>query len=211
MSPKGRVLLEADLEDPAASSVVDYVCNGLEGPVLDACAAPGGKTLGLWFASPARPLIAADVSRSRLSQVCAGAAAAGADPMLVAMDARYPAVASARTILLDVPCSGTGVLRRRPDSRWRLTEERLGDLVSLQTELLDAAAALLEPGGLLVYATCSIESEENERQVDQFLARNEVFERDASGPSRGWDLFIAPWEKGTDGAFASRLRKRRGG
>jgi 16S rRNA (cytosine967-C5)-methyltransferase len=102
-------------------------------------------------------------------------------------------------------------MRRRPDSRWRLTAERLGDLIALQAELLDTAAALLEPDGLLVYATCSIEPEENEQQVDQFLARHEDFERDTNGPSRGQDLFVAPWEQNTDGAYASRLRKRRGG
>lgn len=198
-------------QDPAASSVVDYVSTGLEGPFLDACAAPGGKALGIWFASPARPVIASDVSVRRLAQVRQGALATGAEPLLLAMDARYPAVAGVRSILLDVPCSGTGVMRRRPDSRWRLTADRLADLVVLQAELLEAAADMLEPGGLLVYATCSIEPEENERQVDQFLEQHEDFERDANGLSRGEDLFIAPWEHDTDGAFASRLRKRREG
>lgn len=195
-------------QDPAASLVVDYVSRGLEGPFLDACAAPGGKTLGLWFASPARPLIAADVSRDRLEQVRGGAATVGAEPLLLVMDARRPAVSGIRGILLDAPCSGTGVFRRRPDSRWRLTAKRLEDLVKLQSSLLDSAALLLEPGGLLVYATCSIEREENEEQVQRFLERHGNFERDGSGPDRGQDLFVKPWEQGTDGAYASRLRKR---
>jgi 16S rRNA (cytosine967-C5)-methyltransferase len=130
---------------------------------------------------------------------------------MLAMDARFPAVRTVRSVLLDVPCSGTGVLRRRPDARWRLTARRIEKLVLLQREMLEAAAGVVEPGGLLVYATCSLEPEENEQQVDTFLARHPEFERDADGCADGRDMFIAPWKDETDGAFASRLRKRRGG
>lgn len=201
----------AIVQDPAASCVVDYVSKSLEGPVLEPCAAPGGKTLGLWFASTARPIIAADVQLERLALVRRGAAEVGAKPLMLAMDARFPAVRTVRSVLLDVPCSGTGVLRRRPDARWRLTARRIETLVLLQRELLEAAAGVVEPGGLLVYATCSLEPEENEQQVDAFLARHPEFERDADGCADGRDMFIAPWKDETDGAFASRLRKRRGG
>jgi 16S rRNA (cytosine967-C5)-methyltransferase len=201
----------AIVQDPAASSVVDYVSRSLDGPVLDACAAPGGKTLGLWFASPARSIIAADVRSERLKQVRRGAAAVGAGPLLLVMDGRFPAVRAMPSVILDVPCSGTGVLRRRPDARWRVTVGKLESLVLRQRELLEAAAMVVEPGGLLVYATCSLEPEENEQQVDGFLARHPEFERDADGCADGKDLFIAPWKDDTDGAFASRLRKRRGG
>jgi 16S rRNA (cytosine967-C5)-methyltransferase len=198
-------------QDPAASSVVDYVSEALEGPLLDACAAPGGKTLGLWHASPARPLIAADVSVDRLVKVRQAAAATGAAPNLIAMDARFPAVRSVRAVLLDAPCSGTGVLRRRPDARWRLTPDRLESLVALQAELIEASAALVEPGGLLMYATCSLEPEENEQQVAGFLIRHPEFRRDSEGEARGEDLFVEPWKNDSDGAFASRLRRRRDG
>ncbi len=201
----------AIVQDPAASSVVDYVSKSLEGPVLDACAAPGGKTLGLWFASRARPIIAADVQFERLGQVRRGAAAVGAEPLMLVMDARFPAARAAQSVILDVPCSGTGVFRRRPDARWRATAGKLEALVLRQRELLESAAAVVEPGGLLVYATCSLEPEENEQQVDGFLARHQEFERDADGCADGKDLFIAPWKDETDGAFASRLRKRRDG
>ncbi len=197
----------AIVQDPAASSVVDYISENLEGPVLDACAAPGGKSLGLWFASQARPLVAADVRLERLTRVRLGAEASGAELLMLAMDARFPAIRTARTVVLDVPCSGTGVLRRRPDARWRLTAGRIDALVELQFELLEAAAGVVESGGLLVYATCSLEPEENEGQVDRFLERHPEFDRDADGS----DLFIAPWADGTDGAFASRLRKRSDG
>ncbi|MDH3296681.1 MAG: 16S rRNA (cytosine(967)-C(5))-methyltransferase RsmB [Gemmatimonadota bacterium] len=198
-------------QDPAASCVVDYVSDNLDGPVLDACAAPGGKTMGLWHASSARPLIAADISLERLLQVRQAAQDTGAEPALLVMDARFPAIRSARTVLLDVPCSGTGVLRRRPDARWRITAGRIEALVARQREMIEAAAALVEPGGVLVYATCSLEPEENEQQVEWFVARHPEFERDKEGQARGTDLFVAPWEHESDGAFASRLRKRRNG
>jgi 16S rRNA (cytosine967-C5)-methyltransferase len=131
------------------------------------------------------------------------------------MDARAPAIERARTVLLDAPCTGTGVLRRRPDARWRLGQEKLDSLVVLQRELLDAATALVEPGGLLVYATCSLEPEENEEQVEGFLTRHGDFRREA--PEAAWvrrestdesgDLRVLPWKWDTDGAFASRLRR----
>jgi len=120
-----------------------------------------------------------------------------------------------RTVLLDAPCTGTGVLRRRPDARWRLSQDRLESLVALQSELLEAMARVVEPGGLLVYATCSLEPEENERQVEKFLARHRDFRREAPEPAwvreestddRG-DLRVLPWQWDTDGAFASRLRR----
>lgn len=196
-------------QDPAASAVVDYVGPGLEGPLLDACAAPGGKTVALWFASGARPVVAADVNPERLRRVRALASDAGAAPWLVAMDGRHPAVRGVRSVLLDAPCSGTGVLRRRPDARWRLRPGRIEALVELQRELLHPLADLLPVGGLLVYATCSLEPEENEEQVARFLAERPGFERDIEGSADGVDLHVWPWESGSDGAYASRLRKRR--
>ena len=199
----------AVVQDPAASAVVDYVSPGLEGPLLDMCAAPGGKTVALWFATEARPVIAADVHPGRLRSVRSLARQTGAAPLLVAMDGRRPAIREARSILIDAPCSGTGVLRRRPDARWRLRPERIDALVSRQRELLDAAAELLPGGGLLVYATCSLEPEENELQVREFLARRPDFERDARAPTGEADLHVMPWESDSDGAYASRLRKKR--
>jgi 16S rRNA (cytosine967-C5)-methyltransferase len=199
----------AVVQDPAASAVVDYMSVGLEGPVLDACAAPGGASVGLWHASDARPVVSTDVSASRLGQVAELAADAGAGLCLAVMDGRRLALRSARTVVLDVPCSGTGVLRRRPDARWRLRPERIDDLVTLQRELLDAGAAIVEPGGLLIYATCSLEPEENEDQVDRFLRNHPEFARDPTGPTGGDDLHVVPWEDDSDGAYASRLRKGR--
>jgi len=204
------------VQDPAAAAVVDYVGDRFAGPVVDACAAPGGKALGLACRVPgARPFVAADVSGRRLDWLREPVARLGLDVRLLRMDARAPAIERARTFVLDAPCTGTGVLRRRPDARWRLGQEKLDSLVVLQRELLDAATAVVEPGGLLVYATCSLEPEENEEQVEGFLARHGDFRREA--PEAEWvrpestdengDLRVLPWKWDTDGAFASRLRR----
>lgn len=208
--------LRAVIQDPAASAVVDYVGPRIEGPVLDACAAPGGKSAALAdLAEAARPFVAADGSPERLRAAAAGLRRVAPEVALVAMDARRPAVRNARTVLVDAPCSGTGVLGRRPDARWRLGGRRLRSLVELQAEILDACADLLPPGGVLVYATCSLEREENEAQVDAFLDRWPSFERSGPGgvvaegmlTERG-DLEALPFRTGTDGAFASRLRRK---
>ena len=212
---------KAIVQDPAASAGVEFVGPEIEGPVLDACAAPGGKAAALAQLAPgARPFVAADVSVARMRLATSTLRRTGSDARPLAMDARRPAIRSARTVLLDAPCSGTGVLRRRPDARWRISERRLDSLRVLQAELLDACAELLEPGGLLVYATCSLEPEENQAQVESLLARRPDFEREPSTRFTGLaencltesgDLEVLPFRTGTDGAFASRLRKGENG
>ena len=208
--------LSAVIQDPAASAVVDYIGPNVEAPVLDACAAPGGKCIGLAALSGATPFIAADLSFRRLQSLSASPAYAAFGIRGMVADGRAPALATAATVVLDAPCTGTGTLRRRPDARWRLTPRRLMSLVELQRELLDACAALIEPGGLLVYATCSLEPEENEEQVDAFLDRHAEFRLEAAPSAadlppdvysiRG-ELVIRPWVYGTDGSYAARLRR----
>lgn len=211
--------LPAVVQDPAAAAVVDYAGEDLRGPVVDLCAAPGGKAISLAAANPAaRPFVASDVSGGRLARLGEAVARTASDVHIVRMDGRTPAIAPAQTVLLDAPCTGTGVLCRRPDARWRVTEEQLGSLTGLQADLLDGAASITAPGGLLVYATCSLEPEENEEQVDAFLVRHPAFRRDPTAAElvrrelmdeRG-DLRIQPFRWGTDGAFASRLRNTAG-
>lgn len=207
----------AVVQDPAASAVVDYLGPAGAGLVLDACAAPGGKAVSLAHMWPrARPFVAADLRRERLELVSEAAGRTGVALACVVMDGRRPAVARAATVLLDVPCTGTGTLRRRPDARWRLGPDRLEDAVRLQRELLEACAEVVEPSGLLVYATCTLEPEENERQVEAFLGRHPDFEREPPGPDavvpaeavdgKG-DLRVLPWRHGTDGSYAARLRR----
>ncbi len=205
--------LRAVIQDPAASAVVDYAGGPLEEPVLDVCAAPGTKTLGL-AAGCGVPVVALDISHRRLARLGAPARRLELPVSAAVADARRLPVAEAGTVLADVPCTGTGVLRRRADARWRLGQRRLDDLVALQREIVDACAAAVRPGGLLVYSTCSLEREENEGQVDAFLERRPDYRRDPPpADARGdcvtprGDLFVRPWLTGTDGAYAARLRR----
>jgi 16S rRNA (cytosine967-C5)-methyltransferase len=125
-----------------------------------------------------------------------------------------PAVIRLDAILLDVPCTGTGTFRRHPDARWRLRRSDLALLAASQAELLRAAAERVNPGGLLVYSTCSLEPEENDEQVDAFLSQHSgwVLEPPPSGmvPEGVLDrgrLRVLPQVHGTDGSFAARLRR----
>ncbi len=215
--PSGLLVrLPAIVQDPAASAVVEYVGPLSAGPAIDVCAAPGGKAIALASRGEAVPYVAADRSRPRLERVAQSASALGVDLIPLVADGRSPPLRSASTVLLDVPCLGTGVLRRRADARWRIGPDRLAALVKLQRQLLDAAVELVEPGGLLVYATCSLESEENDEQVSGFLTRHPEFVCEPApeglairpeliGPNG--ELRVLPWQRGTDGSFAVRLRR----
>jgi len=208
----------AIVQDPAASAVVDYVGPPARGTFVDLCAAPGGKGVALASArSTTGATVAADVSGRRMSDVVRAARRTGAPLRTVVMDGRHPAIRSAATVLADVPCTGTGTLRRRPDARWRVDPRRLEALVSIQAAILEACAKLVEPGGLLVYATCSLEPEENEERVIDFLEGHGEFVRDAVPGGSGLpdvaldglgQLRVLPWRFGTDGSFAVRLRRR---
>jgi 16S rRNA (cytosine967-C5)-methyltransferase len=204
----------AVVQDPAAALVVRYAAVPAGGLVADLAAAPGGKALAL--AEHARYTVAADASLARLGRVGENAARVGAARLgLLVADARRPPLrdAAADAVLLDVPCTGTGTFRRHPDARWRLQPADLDALVALQREMLEAAAALPRPGGLLIYSTCSLEPEENEAQVDWFLDRHREY---ALQPPASFDpalldargcLAVLPQRWGVDGAFAARLQR----
>ena len=206
------------VQDPAAGLVVSFI-GAVPGRVVDLAAAPGGKTIGLACDAPDpdRLVVASDVSPRRLGRLREnarrlGALAAGVAPVVA--DGRAPPFARADLVLIDAPCTGTGTLRRHADGRWRVRPDDIVALAALQAELLDAAAPLVGPGGLLVYATCSLEREENEAQVEAFLERNSAFDIErgtdvaaAAIDPRGM-LRVLPHEHGVDGAFAARLRRR---
>jgi 16S rRNA (cytosine967-C5)-methyltransferase len=129
-------------------------------------------------------------------------------------DARFPALRDLDAVLIDVPCTGTGTFRRHPDARWRLKASDLALLGALQRAITRAAATTVKPGGLLVYSTCSLEPEENDAQIESFLADNPDWslEPPPSGtvPDAVLDagrLRVLPQRHGTDGAFAARLRR----
>jgi 16S rRNA (cytosine967-C5)-methyltransferase len=129
-------------------------------------------------------------------------------------DARDPAIRPVDAVLIDVPCTGTGTFRRHPDARWRLKVSDLAVMAALQKGILRAAARAVRPGGILIYSTCSLEPEENDAQVDSFLAENPnwLVEPPPEG-SVSPDLLdngrlrVLPQRHGTDGAFAARLRR----
>lgn len=207
----------AIVQDPAAGLVVRYAAVPAGARVADLCAAPGGKAIAL--AESAGYVVASDVSRERMRRLEDNVARLGGDLPLgeVVADARRPPFRDAAfdVVLLDVPCTGTGTFRRHPDARWRVRPGDLDGLVGLQRSLLDAAAGLVAPGGSLVYATCSLEPEENEDQVNAFLERHASFRPDRAEPAdlepdlvdADGRLRVLPQSHGVDGAFAARLRR----
>lgn len=207
----------AVVQDPAAALVGSYADPGPEARVADLCAAPGGKTLAL--AARGNVVLAADRSIERLRLVRESVDRVreqGRRPVRVSTvqaDALAPAVSCPDMLLLDVPCTGTGTLRRNPDIRWKLTPDRLDKMAALQGRMLDVCADVVPSGGVLVYATCSLEPEENEKQIEAFMVRRPDFQMD---PGAGVDveflndggyLYLMPQVHGFDGAFAARLRK----
>ena len=216
-------LVPGVIQDPAASLVADHVSPPAGALVADLCAAPGGKTLAL--SQGAVRIVAADLSERRLRRVVQGVrrlgrgAPAGLHPSTrriwtVAADARHPPVRNADAVLVDVPCSGTGTLRRHPDGRWRIGAEDIRKLAAVQRSILEGAATVVPRGGLLVYATCALEHEENQGQVQDFLKRNPDFRIEKGpAPDRFLDgngcLVVLPHVSGFDGAFAARMRRAR--
>ncbi|MCI0437138.1 MAG: hypothetical protein L0271_26410 [Gemmatimonadetes bacterium] len=203
----------AIVQDPAAGLVARYVAAPAGSLIVDLCAAPGGKAIALADATRNAYVVAADVSAGRVRRLRANLHRLESLPVCVVVaDARRPPVRDATVVLLDAPCTGTGTFRRRPDARWRLRPADLRTLCLRQAELLDGAARIVRPGGLLVYATCSIEREENDDQVDAFLERNPEFasmppDTRMTGLDQDGRLRLFPHVHGFDGAFAARLRR----
>jgi 16S rRNA (cytosine967-C5)-methyltransferase len=143
--------------------------------VLDACAAPGGKSIHLAELMGDRgEIVAADASEDRIPMIaenCRRLGVSSVHPVVADLSRTDVATSLGRfdRILVDAPCTALGVLRRHPEAKWHKTEELIGRLVATQRAILDAVAPLLKPGGVLVYATCSTEREENEERVEAFL------------------------------------------
>ena len=207
---RGRKVSEAEgyaegsfiVQDPATAGAVDLLDVKPGHKVLDFCAAPGGKTVqAAWRLRGVRGggrLVAQEVNPARRRRLEENLKRVGLDwvETVSAVDGceRFDRV------LADVPCSNTGVLRRRPDARWRWTREHLDELVRLQAEIAAKAAEHVAPGGIMVYSTCSNEPEENGGQVAAFLAAHPEFEEVGRRES-------VPFVSGHDGAFACALRR----
>ena len=200
------------VQDPAQRLVARFLAPERNAILYDACAAPGGKSIAL---AAGRPLvIAADRTRVRVRRLAENLRRAGS-PNVVAVlaDATRPPIRPVGAVLLDVPCLGTGTFGRHPDARWRVTPEALASLAYQAGRFLVQASEVVAPGGLLLFATCSLEPEENESQVARFLCDDRRFRRDPSTNvpaellSPEGDLVVLPQRHGTDGAYAARLRR----
>lgn len=183
--------------------------------VLDACAAPGGKTTHLAERMEDRGTVVAwDVYDHKVKLVQQAARRLGLSSITVErFDARlgpdWPGEPF-DAVLLDAPCSGLGVLRRRPEIKWTRREDDIPNLVRLQRELLDGVAPLVRPGGILVYSTCTLEREENEANVAWFLERHREFQLDRTTAhplcAEGW-VQIFPDQYDSDGFFIARMKR----
>ena len=144
--------------------------------ILDLCAAPGGKTTHILEHAPEAQVMAVDVDEKRLSRVYENLKRLGMKADVKCGDGRYPEQwcddKQFDRILLDAPCSATGVIRRHPDIKWLRRDRDISELAKLQSEILRAIWPHLKPGGTLLYATCSILPEENSQQIAAFLSQH---------------------------------------
>lgn len=165
--------------------------------IIDACAGGGGKTLHLAACMKNQGrIVALDTVDWKLSELKKRARRAGAHIIETRVIDSGKTIkrlaATADRVLLDVPCSGLGVLRRNPDTKWKLSPNSIDEVAATQQQILSQYSTMVKPGGYLVYATCSILPQENEQQVKNFLDRNPSFELDAQKnvwPSAGFDGF----------------------
>ena len=159
------------MQDISASLPARLLGEGGGRTALDLCAAPGGKTMQL--AAAGWEVTAVDISESRLARLSENLARTGLEARLVAADVMtWRPDAPVDAILLDAPCSATGIFRRHPDVLHRVRPRAIAELAEAQKAMLARAADWLKPGGSLVYSVCSLEPEEGEEVADDFLARS---------------------------------------
>jgi len=209
-----------EFQDEAAQ-IAAALCGARPGMrVLDLAAGAGGKSLAFAAAMQNQgEILACDVRGEALFELEKRSHRAGATIIkTLPLDHGQPA-GPFDAVFLDAPCTGTGTWRRQPELRWRLTPERIAYLASVQDGLLDQAAPLVAPGGLLIYATCSILPTENQDRVTAFLARQPGFvpvnlaenwarnETTPVPPGLGADFRASPFSTGTDGFFCAGLRR----
>ena len=204
------------VQDPSTAMAAMLLSPLESDTVLDLCSAPGGKATHLAVMMNDRGrIIAVDKHPARLGLVEESASRFGLTSIECetgdALNYGNGSDTYYDRILLDVPCSGTGVLSKRPDLKWRITEADVVRLASLQSDMLQNTAALVKPGGVLIYSTCTLEPEENEDTVAAFLdrhsefvvGRDDRFKKYEHGPG----YLILPHQIEGTGAFAAKLRR----
>jgi 16S rRNA (cytosine967-C5)-methyltransferase len=203
-----------------SAQLVGYLLDPHPGETIaDACAAPGGKTTHIAELMQDRGTIwSCDRAASRLRKLQANVQRLGLHSIRIVREDSTSSrrwVNSCDRVLLDVPCSGLGTLHRHPDLRWRQSPEKIRELIQLQQKLMVNTADWVRPGGYLVYATCTLNSAENQDQISYFLDRHpqwKIFAPESGSwlsqraAPEGW-ISILPTEWGGDGFFMAKLKK----
>jgi 16S rRNA (cytosine967-C5)-methyltransferase len=225
MNEPASATVRADgyVQDLGSQWVAAAVGAGSGDRIVDVCAAPGGKATWLAYGpdGPSGPghrgrpavVVALDLDAGRSELIAANAAKLGLDNVAtVVADGCRPPLAPGRfdRVLVDAPCSGLGVLRRRPDARWRIQPGDLPRLAALQRRLLEAALPLAAPGGLVVYSVCTLTLAET-AGIDRWLAETHPEARPVTPPGPPWSRVgrgarLLPQAAGTDGMFVLGLR-----
>ncbi|MBB4143526.1 RsmB/NOP family class I SAM-dependent RNA methyltransferase [Rhizobium rhizoryzae] len=215
-----------EVQDEGSQIVADLVMPSEGQQVLDYCAGGGGKTLALSASLNNKGQVHAyDADRKRLAPIIERLRRAGTRNVQVHDDVQQMDALKEKldVVLVDAPCTGTGTWRRRPDTKWRLTQKNIEERLGQQQDALSSAAAYVKPGGTLVYVTCSVLPEENDRQIERFLANNPSYEvqsalddwktlfgKDAPKPhsADGRSLTLTPASTQTDGFFFCKLKRQ---
>jgi len=201
------------VQDLASQWTAEYVGAGSSERVADLCAAPGGKATAM--AEAGAFVAAGDIRPNRAALVRDNAirtGAKGVGPFVG--DGRRPPLRPVDRVLVDAPCSGLGVLRRRPDARWRITADAVDKLADLQRGLLTGAADLLRPGGTLVYSVCTLTDAET-KAIDEWIAEARPDLNARTPPGEPWQPFgrgarLLPQDADTDGMYVLGLQRTGG-
>lgn len=191
----------------AGSQMIAEFCEAKPGNfIIDACAGAGGKSLYLAAEMKNKGrILAMDIEVYKLAELKRRASRAGVHSIstetIEGNSTIHKYATKADIVLLDVPCSGSGVLKRNPDAKYKITDSFINELKQIQAKILNTYPVMLKPNGLLIYATCSILPEENEQQVENFLSLNKNFELIEMRS-------ISPSAYGYDGFFMAKLKKK---
>ncbi|MEA9395289.1 16S rRNA (cytosine(967)-C(5))-methyltransferase RsmB [Lelliottia amnigena] len=199
------------VQDASAQGCMTYLEPQNGDRILDLCAAPGGKTTHIIEVAPKASVMAVDIDEQRLSRVYDNLKRLGMKAEVKQGDGRTPAQwcgdEQFDRILVDAPCSATGVIRRHPDIKWLRRDRDINELAQLQSEILDAIWPHLKPGGTLVYATCSVLPEENSQQIAAFLKRTSNATLRTTGTPDKPGIQNLPGAEDGDGFFYAKLIK----
>jgi 16S rRNA (cytosine967-C5)-methyltransferase len=212
MAVEGKIYLQ----DESSQLVAHLVDPKPSESILDLCAAPGSKTTLLASLTEGQArIVAGDIHTHRLqilSQTVARQSITGV--RLVALDGEAAPFMpdTFDCALVDAPCSGTGTLRRNPEIRWRITSADISEVSAKQLKMLESVAGTIKPGGRLIYSTCSVETDENERVIEKFLSRHHDFSLSVPKALSGTTLnapFVRIWPQmhGADGFFAALMMR----